>query len=159
MGDAMSAARHPAWVRGRQDGRSSTDPRADDGGSVMVLLLGYVVLALVVLLVAVEATGLFLAQKRVDALADAAALAAADGFTIESRGTGAVAVLNDADVRDQASAVVAEVEGARLVDAQTVGGVSARVTVATEWHPVILALFVPDGVTVEAEATSRTALR
>ncbi|MDR6166192.1 hypothetical protein QE367_000396 [Microbacterium paludicola] len=46
-----------------------------------------------------------------------------------------------------------------LVDAATPDGVSARVTVATVWHPPVSSLFVPDGVRVEATATSRTVLR
>ena len=44
-------------------------------------------------------------------------------------------------------------------DAGTPDGVSARVTVADTWRPPIITLFVPDGVALEATATSRTALR
>ncbi|MBD8012821.1 hypothetical protein H9633_10985 [Microbacterium sp. Re1] len=47
-------------------------------------------------------------------------------------------------------------KGAR---AGTPDGVSARVTVAAVWHPPLLSPFVPDGVPLEATATSRTALR
>ena len=54
----------------------------DDEGSVLLLTLGYAVLAIAVILVCVDATSLYLAQKRLDALADAAALAGADGFTL-----------------------------------------------------------------------------
>ncbi len=49
--------------------------------------------------------------------------------------------------------------GAVVVDAGTPDGVSARVTVADTWRPPIIALFVPNGVALEATATSRTALR
>ena len=38
-------------------------------------------------------------------------------------------------------------------------GTSAEVTVQTQWHPPVLTLFVPDGWTLQATATSRTALR
>ena len=46
-----------------------------------------------------------------------------------------------------------------LVEAGTPDGVSARVRVETVWHPPVLTVFVPDGWTIEATATSRTALR
>ena len=45
-----------------------------------------------------------------------------------------------------------------LLDAGTPDGVSARVTVSRTWRPPIVALFVPDGLALEATATSRTAL-
>lgn len=133
---------------------------ADDEGSVLILTLGYAVLALAVVFVCVDATSLYLAQKRLDSVADAAALAAADGFEFDLEAGEAVIVLTDAGVRAQAEAIVAEVGGgAALVSAATPDGVSARVTVAGSWHPPVFAFFVPDGVALEATATSRTALR
>ena len=55
-----------------------------DEGSVLLLTLGYAVLAIAVILVCVAATSLYLEQKRVDSVADAAALAGADGFTLRA---------------------------------------------------------------------------
>lgn len=133
---------------------------ADDEGSVLLLTLGYAVLALAAVFVCVDATSLYLEQKRLDAVADAAALAAADGFAFDIEAGEPVVVLTDAGVRAQAEAIVAEVGGpAALVSASTPDGVSARVRVAGTWRPPILALFVPEGVALEATATSRTALR
>lgn len=132
----------------------------DDEGSILILTLGYAVLALVAILICVAATSLYLSQKRLDALADAAALAAADGFEVTVVDGGPVASLTDATVRRQAQLMVAEVgRDAVLVSAETPDGVSARVTVAGTWHPPVVTLFVPDGVALEATATSRTALR
>ena len=54
----------------------------DDEGSVLLLTLGYGVLAIAVILVCTAATSLYLAQKQLDAVADAAVLAAADGFEL-----------------------------------------------------------------------------
>ena len=54
----------------------------DDEGSVLLLTLGYALLAIALVLVCVDATSLYLTQKRADAAADAAALAGADGFTL-----------------------------------------------------------------------------
>jgi uncharacterized membrane protein len=133
---------------------------ADDEGSVLILTLGYAVLAIAVLLVCVDATSLYLAQKRLDGLADAAALAGADGFTLVVEGGEPRAELTDDGVREQADALVGDVGGgAVVVDAGTPDGVSARVTVAGMWRPPIIALFVPEGVALESSATSRTALR
>ncbi len=134
--------------------------RDDDEGSVLLLTLGYAVLAIAVILVCVDATSLYLAQKRLDSLADAAALAGADGFTLVVHDDEPVAVLVEEGVRDQAESIVAAVGGgAVLLSAGTPDGVSARVTVADTWHPPVITVFVPDGVALQATATSRTALR
>jgi uncharacterized membrane protein len=133
---------------------------SDDEGSVLLLTLGYAVLAIAVVLVCVDATSLYLSQKRLDALADAAALAGADGFTLTVVDDEPVATLTDAAVRSQAAAMVSQVGGgASLVSAATPDGVSARVTVTDVWRPPVLTIFVPDGVALQATATSRTALR
>ncbi|MDQ0615930.1 putative membrane protein [Microbacterium sp. W4I4] len=132
----------------------------DEDGSILPLVLGYVLLAIAVIFVCVSATDLYIAQKRLDSLADAAALAGADGFTLEVAGDGVQAELTDAGVREQADAVVAAIaQDARIVSARTPDGVSARVTVAASWHPPLFSPFVPDGVPLEATATTRTALR
>jgi len=132
----------------------------DDEGSVLLLTIGYAVLAMVLVFVCVDATSLYLAQKRLDSLADAAALAGADGFTFTVEAGEPVATLTSSGVRAQADAIVGEVgRGATVVSAETPDGVSARVTVAGTWRPPILTMFVPEGVALEATATSRTALR
>lgn len=94
-----------------------------------------------------------------DAAADAAALAGADGFTLTVDGGSASAQLTDEGVYDQASDIIDALGTATLVEAGTPDGVSARVRVETVWHPPVLTVFVPDGWTIEATATSRTALR
>ncbi|NYF17256.1 Flp pilus assembly protein TadG [Microbacterium sp. AK009] len=132
----------------------------DDTGSVLLLTLGYAILALVVVFVCVDATSLYLAQKRVDAAADAAALAGADGFELVIDDGEPRALLTDDDVGELATALVGQWGGdLRVVAASTPDGTSARVTVAGTWRPPIAALFVPEGVALEATATSRTALR
>ena len=133
---------------------------ADEDGSILPLMLGYAVLAIAVIFACVCATDLYIAQKRLDSLADAAALAGSDGFALVVEGETARAVLSDAGVHEQAAAVVAAVPGdAALVSAEAPDGVTARVTVASTWHPPLFSPFVPDGLALEASATSRTALR
>src|SRR6187402_636938 len=95
----------------------------DDEGSVLLLTLGYAVLAMAVVLLCADATSLYLAQKRLDSLADAAALAGADGFTLVVVGDEPLATLTDDAVAGQASAIVESVGGgAELVSANTPDG-------------------------------------
>lgn len=131
----------------------------DDGGSVLPLALGYALIALVVILLCVNATSLYIAQKQLDAVADSAALAGADGFEFVVDGGEVHAALDDVRVQAQASEIIEAVgRGTVLVAAGTPDGVSARVTVSARWQPPVLSVFVPEGVTLRATATSRTAL-
>lgn len=133
---------------------------ADDEGSILPLLLGYVVLAIAVITVCVCATDLHIAQKRLDSLADAAALAGADGFTLVVEADSVRAVLTDDGVREQAAMVVGAVSlDSAIVSASAPDSVTARVTVASAWHPPLLSPFVQSGILLESTATSRTALR
>lgn len=136
------------------------DDAADDEGSILPLVLGYLLLAVAVIVTCVCATDMYIAQKRLDSLADSAALAGADGFVLVVEGESVRAELTDAGVREQAVAIIDAVSAdAVLVAATAPDGVSARVTVSSVWHPPIVSLFVPDGVELQATATSRTALR
>lgn len=149
--------RHVRSTFGRRRARTGQD----DEGSILLLTIGYAALALVTVLVCVDATSLYLAQKRLDALADAAALAGADGFALTiGAADDPVAALTDEGVRALASALVGETGGsAVLVSAATPDGTSSRVTVSDRWFPPVVTLFVPAGVPLESTATSRTALR
>jgi Putative Flp pilus-assembly TadE/G-like len=131
-----------------------------EAGSILPLLLGYVVLALAVISVCVCATDLHITQKRLDSLADSAALAGADGFTLVIDGESVRAVLTDDGVREQAEVIVTAISTeATLVSASAPDGVSAQVTVAVAWHPPLFSPFVPDGILLESTATGRTALQ
>lgn len=125
----------------------------------MPLILGYLVLAIALIYVCVCATDLYIAQKRLDAVADAAALAGADGFRVQVDGDVIRAELDDAEIADQASAVIGIVDdGAELVAAGSPDGLSARVTVRAAWSPPLLSDFVPTMLTIQSTGTSRTAL-
>lgn len=131
----------------------------DDRGSTMPLILGYLVLAIALIYVCVCATDLYIAQKRLDSVADAAALAGADGFRLEVDGDAIRAELEDAEVAAQATAVIAVLDdGTELVSAESPDGASARVTVRATWTPPLLSDLVPSVLTIEATGTSRTAL-
>ena len=146
-------------MRVRVLGRAGSAADADDG-SVLLLVLGYLLLALAVIFVCACATDLYVAQKRLDGLADAAALAGADAFTVQVVGETPQAALTDDGVSAEVRPLVSDAGfEATVVEAGTPDGVSARVTVAAVWHPPLISPFVPDGMTLQATATSRTALR
>lgn len=126
---------------------------------MLPLTLGYALLAVVLVLVTIDATSLYLAHKRADTVADAAALAASDAFALVIDDGAPQALLDPAEVHGLAAEVVAASGDATLVDASTPDGMSARVTVVTVWHPPVSSMFVPDGVRIESTATSRTVLR
>ena len=135
-------------------------PTGGDEGSILPLVIGYAMLALVAILVCTAATSLYLEQKRLDGLADAAALAGADGFVLTVVAGVPRAELTDRKVRDQAEALVAAAApDVAVTSASSPDGRSARVTVAGFWRPPLLTPFVPDGVPLQATGTSRTALR
>ncbi len=133
---------------------------ADDEGSILPLVIGYALLALMAILVCTAATSLYLEQKRLDGLADAAALAGADGFVLTVEAGVPRAELSDRKVREQAEELVAAVAPDVVVTfASSPDGRSARVTIAGFWHSPLVTPFVPDGVPLQATGTSRTALR
>ena len=157
----MSVVSAPKAIEGRTTsrGRRRRNLLADERGSTVPLILGYLVLAIALIWVCVCATDLYIAQKRLDSVADAAALAGADGFRLQVDGTGIRAELDDADVSEQAAAVIAVLDDdTELVSAGTPDGLSARVTVQATWAPPLLSDLVPSMVTIRSTGTSRTAL-
>ncbi len=139
-----------------RSGPSSSD---DDRGSIMPLILGYLMLAIALIYVCVCATDLYIAQKRLDSVADAAALAGADGFRLQVDGDAIRAELDEAEIADQATAVIGIIDdGTELVSAGSPDGLSARVSVRATWTPPLLTEFVPPMLSLTATGTSRTAL-
>lgn len=128
-----------------------------------MLALGYVLLALAVVLVFVCAIDLHLARKRLNALtasAASAAAAGAGGYTLEPTTDRVRGEVTDAGVREQVALILAALPGdARLVSSEAPDEVSARVTLSAIWHPPLITPFVPDGVQLLAVGTGRTALQ
>lgn len=131
----------------------------DEQGSILPLIIGYATVALALIVVTVGATSLHLTQKRIDAVADASALAAADGFTLTVEGGSASARLDNAELFRLASLVVGASGGdVALEAAYTDDGVTARVEVSTVWRPPLISALLPEGFTLTASGSSRTAL-
>lgn len=136
---------------------------ADDEGSTLILTSFYAFLCLALVLLVTAATSLYLERKRLFTLADGAALAAAEAFTL-----GEVAVtadgprptLTDASVTEAAGQYLGSaptaLDGVRLESGGTADGLSATVTLSSAWAPPVLTVFVPDGLRLEVTATARS---
>ncbi|MCU1515429.1 MAG: hypothetical protein JWQ75_150 [Pseudarthrobacter sp.] len=135
---------------------------------MMVLIIGYVLLALLVTTVVVGISSLYLEQKRLLSLADSASLAAADSFTlgeVGSSGGSPTAVLDSGRVRNVARDFVARNPAAgrfdQLVVALETGspdGSTAVVRLTAAAHPPVVNFLVPDGIRIEATSTARSRL-
>jgi len=152
-----------------QNTRRSTRPKDAQTGSINILTLGYVVIALLAAVVLLDVSSVYLDHKKLLSLADGAASAAADAFDItgiEGEGQGHAAVrLNDARVRATAadylrrSPAAATLDGLALIDASgSPDGRSATVRLTAVARPPLLGVFVPDGIPLESGSTARARL-
>lgn len=150
-------------MRRRIAGHAAPGVQGEDG-SVLLLTIFYGFLALLVVLIVVAATSLYLERKKLFTLADGAALAAAESFTLDSVAIDAGelhAALTTSEVRAAAAAYLATaphpgVDNLLLTRAETADGQSATITVRAWWRPPVLTLFVPDGLPVEVTAVARS---
>lgn len=118
--------------------RSRLRRRRDDDGQVLVLALAYGLLAILLVAVIVSATAVHLERKRLLALADLAALEAADALDpaayYAGPGDGPPVTLTSADVRAavedylRTAPAAGRFEGLEIVEATADDGRTARVT-------------------------------
>lgn len=135
-----------------------------DDGSVLLLTIFSAVLALAVILGVMTASSLYIERKRLFTVADGAATAAAEAFSLDSvtfvDGRPRIYLTNDqvdAEARQYLS--VASTTGSvpmQLVSAQSEDGRSATVTLAGQWYPPMISLFFPQGLQLTVNATART---
>ncbi|NVM97456.1 hypothetical protein G6035_02100 [Arthrobacter sp. SDTb3-6] len=133
----------------------------------MVLMIGYVLIALLLMTVVAAGSSLYIGHKRLLSLADGAALAAADTFTLAGgsaenapgtvltgRGINAAAVeyLSGADV-PRALSGVQLAAGTGTPDGRT-----AEVRVTGIVHPMFINFLVPDGIRLTVTGTARAHL-
>ncbi|MEZ2370741.1 pilus assembly protein TadG-related protein [Arthrobacter sp. RCC_34] len=152
-----------------QSTRRSRRRNAAQTGSLNILTLGYVVIALLAAVVLLDVSSVYLDHKKLLSLADGAASAAADAFDITGIAgdrQGHVTVrLDDGRVRAAAadylrrSPAAVTLDGLALVDASgSPDGRSATVRLTAVARPPLLGVFVPDGITIESGSTARARL-
>lgn len=149
-------------------GRTAPGPGRREDGQVIVLVIGYVLLALFVATAVMAVSSIYLEHKKLLSLADGAAVAAADSFTlgqVESSGGKPSAMLSGSRVRGAAidylkrNDAFARFDG--LAAAPGTGspdGATAVVVLTAAVHPPVVNFLVPDGITVEASSTARSRL-
>lgn len=151
-------------VRSSLRERMRPDRLREDEGSVLLLTIFSAILALAVILGVMAASSLYIERKRLFTVADGAATAAAEAFSLDSvtfvDGRPRI-YLTDEQVDAEARQYLA-VAGSTgsipmsLVSAQSEDGRSATVTLAGQWYPPMVSLFFPQGIELSVSATART---
>ena len=86
--------------------------RPEEDGQTTLLIIGFFLVAVLLVVVVVDASAAYLRRQELDALADGAALAAADAIdesAVYSRGLGAEAVLDPGAARQRVAEYLAQV--------------------------------------------------
>ncbi|RZS65915.1 putative Flp pilus-assembly TadE/G-like protein [Agromyces ramosus] len=145
------------------NGVTGSHPDRGETGSTLLLTIFYCFLGLSIVLVVVSATTLYLERKRLFTLADGAAVAAAEAWSLERvrlDGDGLAIELDSAEVRDSAAeylAVVAtDLDDVELVAATSVDGRTATVTLRSTWEAPLHTDLVPLEVPIEVTVTARS---
>ncbi|SMQ68145.1 pilus assembly protein TadG-related protein [Agreia sp. VKM Ac-1783] len=139
-----------------------------DEGSTLPLTIFYAALALLVVLVVVAASSLYLERTRLFTMADGAALAGAESFSLDDVELVESAVVPRLDPQAVDSAVgdylantpsAASFDDLAVIEATTPDGRSATVTLSATWRPAVLALVVPNGFPIEVTSIARSTFR
>ncbi len=140
----------------------------NEDGQMMVMILGYVTLALLVTTVVIGISSVYLEHKRLLSLADGASLAAADSYTlgdVDTQGESPSATLSPARVRNVAADFVSRSPAAQRFSGLAVAGSTgspdgstAVVVLTAAVHPPVVNFLVPDGIRIEATSTARSRL-
>lgn len=146
----------------------SNDEPGREHGQMMVLIIGYVLLALLVTTAVMAASALYLEHKRLLSAADGASVAAADSYTlgqVETSGGSPSAVLSGGRVRSVAADYLSRNGAFDRFDGLAVApetgspdGSTAVVVLSAEVHPPIVNFLIPDGIRIEAASTARSRL-
>lgn len=134
----------------------------------MVLLVGYVLLALLLTTVVAAASSLYIGQKKLLSIADGAAMAAADGFTLGAAPAGGgppEALLSTAQVNRAVAQYLDRSAGYAAVASLSVDprtgtpdGRTAQVSLRAVVHPLFANFLIPGGITITASSTARSQL-
>ncbi len=135
---------------------------------MIVMIIGYVLLALLVVTVVIGISSVYLEHKRLLSLADGASLAAADSYTlgeVGGEGGSPSAVLGSGRVRSVAADFMTRSPASARFDGLAVSaatgspdGATAVVVLSAVVHPPMVNFLVPDGIRIEAASTARSRL-
>ena len=135
----------------------------DDQGSTLLLTIFFSFLGISLVLVVAAATSLYLDRKRLFTVADGAALAAAEAWSLDSIRIDDDELafdLDDADVKRVAADYLAvaahELDQVELISASSVDGRSATITLRAVWYAPIHTELLPLAVPIEVTATARS---
>ena len=135
----------------------------DEEGSTLLLTIFYCFLGLSLVMVVVSATTLYLERKRLFTVADGAALAAAEAWSLDAvrvDGDRLELELGSTEVRQAAAAYLetasTELDDVVLVRAASDDGRSATVTLRTTWEAPIHTELLPMAVPIEVTVTARS---
>lgn len=155
-------------TKGLGEGTGTGAERPGEDGQIMVMIIGYVTLALLVATVVLGISSVYIEHKRLLSMADGASLAAADSYTLgqlESAGGTPTAVLHSERVKNVAAEYVARNPASARFDRLSVvdatgspDGSTAVVVLAAAVHPPLVSFLVPDGIMIEATSTARSRL-
>jgi hypothetical protein len=133
----------------------------DDRGSVLLLIIGTTTLALALIVGVMDATSLYLERKRLFTIADGAALVAAESFDPRLGLVAGRPQLSDSSVRAATTDYLGHLSsqarhGAFLETTDTPDARTAEVTMRVLWHPPVISVFVPAGISLTVTARART---
>lgn len=139
----------------------------NERGSILPLIGGAVVLALVMVFGVASATSLLIERQRLFALADGAAIAASESFDLQAvrqSSSGVVAPLTNNGVQASASRYLSAVGPGRLTGVEltrvyTPDGRIATVTMSSQWSPPLVSDFFPASISLSVTASSQAFIR
>jgi Flp pilus assembly protein TadG len=138
-------------------------PHRDERGSTLLLTIFFSFLGLSLVLVVAAATSLYLDRKRLFTVADGAALAAAEAWSLDSIRIDDDELafdLDDDDVQRVAADYLAvaahELDQVELVSASSADGRSATIPLRAVWHAPIHTELLPVAVPIEVTTTARS---
>ncbi|GAA1760019.1 pilus assembly protein TadG-related protein [Kocuria aegyptia] len=155
-------------VRDVSRGRHADRGHGRDEGQVTILVIGFAVVLLLLTVVVMGVTAVYLGERKLQMLADNAALAAADTFVALDPGEGGAppaTVLDDDAVAGAAAAYLDTVRAwsgtpglALATPTGSPDGRTAEVTLSAVVHPPVVNLLVPDGIPITATSEARAQL-
>lgn len=154
-------------VRCRRNEASCFD-RDGERGQTMILIIGYVVLTLLVVSVVTGASAVYIGHKKLLSVADSAAAAAADSFSLgtASETNEPVVSLDREQVRSVVQRYLKNNVALNSFDELTISAKtgtddarSATVTLGAIVHPPIINFLIPAGISISATSTARPQLR